>query len=1241
MPDHQDRPPPPPEPSPPESEETQVLHPLANCEPGESLTPGVVLADRFEVVRFLGRGGMGEVFEARDRELDQWVALKVLRPEIALDPPMLARFRREIQLSRQVTHPNVCRIFDLFRHRDPDSGEELLFLTMELLVGETLEKRIRRRGRLPPEELLPLARQMAKALQAAHRLGIVHRDFKPANVLLVSEPEGWRAVVTDFGLARSIADEVGREAVEQVTGQQTILGTLSYMAPEQLTRGPVTPATDVYAFGMVLYQALTGRVPFADDEDPLGGAIHRLREDPPPPGRRVPELEGAWDRLVMGCLARDPGDRPADGAELHAALEGLGPAPGAATSATDPSAADPAGTASTGAAVTGDVGEPPPRRRSGAWWGAVVAAAALLAVAAVAVWWSGRTPAPPPPAEAGPPPVRRSAAVLDLRNLLGRPEAEWLSSALPEMLTTELAAGSRLRLVPRDNVVRMMRELDLEAPEGLAPELRERIRRYLGADLVVQGSFAALGDQADDRLRLDLRATDLRSGGAVGYVAAVGNERELFELVAEAGSRLREELGAGDLDPAEREALRAARPASFEAARLYAEGLAALRRYDAPAARRLLEGAVAADPELAVAHVALAEAWNQLGYESRAREAAERAHDALAELSREESLLVEGSLAEVSHDWPRAIEAFRTLWGFFPDNLEYGLRLAELRTRSGRGEEALATVAEMRRLPSPLGEDPRIDVAEARAAGLLSDLERQLDAAARAAEKARRRGARQLLAAAEMERAAALRQQGRWPEALLAIEGAARIYRQAGYRRGVAEARNVEGIVQWSRGELEAARESFERASEIYREIGDRGKLMRSHNNAAMVLASAGDAAGAQELFERSLAEAQEVGDPQAVSAILNNLAVLARNQGRLEEARRGFEEALEIKRRIGEKATVVLALGSLGLLAVDAADLDAAGERLEESLAIAREIGDRLAVARYLTSLGRVAEERGELDRALELHDRALEIAVELGSRPTEAEVRRGRGQLLRRRGDAEGARSSLEESLAIAREIGEPVEVAAAEVELGWQALDGGDAGRAAELGRRAVEVQRGQSLVSEAGALELLALAELARGRPAAAAEQLDRARRMIGGTDFLLARLRQTVRGAPVRAATGADPAELRRELEEVLREARDRGLVALGFEAELALAERIAAVEPEVGSRRLKELARRAAEAGFLRIAALARKAGRTEPSRPRSAGASARRVDGRGVAFGVGAGGAASLDHGTLGRRQGPEAGAG
>jgi tetratricopeptide (TPR) repeat protein len=1201
MPDDQDRPPPPSESSPSETEETQVLHPAAGGGgAGESLTPGEILAERFEVVRFLGRGGMGEVFEARDRELDQRVALKVLRPEIALDPPMLARFRREIQLSRQVTHPNVCRIFDLFRHRDPDSGEELLFLTMELLVGETLEERIRRRGRLPPGELLPLARQMAAALQAAHRLGIVHRDFKPANVLLVSEPEGWRAVVTDFGLARSIAapaaEGTAAQGAEQVTGQQTILGTLSYMAPEQLTRGPVTPATDVYAFGMVLYQALTGRIPFADDEDPLGGAIHRLREDPPPPRALVPELDGAWDRLVMECLARDPGDRPADGAELHAALDQLGPGPGPATAATDalradPSVAEPVAAVSAVSAATVDAGEPqPPRRR---WrWPSLVGAAALLAVVATAVWWTGRPRAPSPPAAEGPPSVRRSAAVLDLRNLLGRPEADWLSSALPEMLTTELAAGSRLRLVPRDNVVRMMRELDLEATEGLDPETRGRIRRYLGADLVIQGSFAALGDQADDRLRLDLRVADLRADGTVAYVAAVGNERELFELVAEAGGRLRDELGAGELEPAEREALRAARPASFEAARLYAEGLAALRRYDAPSARRLLEGAVAADPELAVAHVALAEAWNQLGYESRAREAAERARDALPELSREESLLVEGSLAEVSHDWPRAIEAFRTLWGFFPDNLEYGLRLAELRTRSGRGEEALATVAEMHRLPSPLGEDPRIDLAEARAAGLLSDLEHQLDAAGRAAEKARRRGARQLLAAAEMERAAALRQQGRWPEALLAIEGAARIYRQAGYRRGVAEARNVEGIVQWSRGELEAARESFERASEIYREIGDRGKLMRSQNNAAMALASAGDAAGARELFERSLAEAQEVGDPQAVSAILNNLAILARNQGRLEEARRGFEEALEIKRRIGEKATVVLALGSLGLLAVDAADLETAGERLEESLAIAREIGDRLAVARYLTSLGRVAEERGELDRALDLHDQALAIAVELGSRPTEAEARRGRGQLLRRRWQLEAARSSLEESLAIAREIGEPVEVAAAEVALGWLALDGGDAGKALELGRRAVEVQRGQSLVSEAEALELLALAELAGGRPAAAAEELDRARRMIGGTDFLLARLRLTVRGAPVRAAAGTDRAEIRRELEGVLRHSRDRGLVALGFEAELALAEQLAAVDPEAGKRRLADLAERAAEAGFRRIAALAGEASR-------------------------------------------------
>ncbi len=199
-----------------------------------TLKPGQILAGRYRVVRPIGAGGMGEVYEADDLDLGARVAVKTMRVE---DENTLARFKQEIQLARTVTHPNVCRIFDLHRHHEPESGRVITFLTMELVEGETLSEYLGRRGALRPNEALPILRQIAAALAAAHEKGVVHRDLKAGNVILADD--GGRAVVTDFGLAYPLA------LVTEST--VTIAGTPAYMAPEQFEGKTVTAAADIYA----------------------------------------------------------------------------------------------------------------------------------------------------------------------------------------------------------------------------------------------------------------------------------------------------------------------------------------------------------------------------------------------------------------------------------------------------------------------------------------------------------------------------------------------------------------------------------------------------------------------------------------------------------------------------------------------------------------------------------------------------------------------------------------------------------------------------------------------------------------------------------------------------------------------------------------------------------------------------------------------------------------------------------
>ncbi|HLH16315.1 MAG TPA: protein kinase [Bryobacteraceae bacterium] len=265
--------------------------------------PGAIVANRYRILRPLGRGGMGQVYEAEDLELHERVALKTLLSEIAADSGMIARFKREIQLSRKIGHAHVCRVFDLARHpADGRAPDGVLFLTMEFLAGETLAERLSREGRIAPAEALALLAQMAEALDAAHRAGIVHRDFKPSNVMLIPGDRG--AVVTDFGLAREIA--ASGDSTETAAGN--LLGTIDYMAPELFTGAPATPASDIYALALVAYQMVTGALPF-EGSTPLAGIIRRAGESAPSARSRVPGLEPDWDRAFARGLDPDPSRR--------------------------------------------------------------------------------------------------------------------------------------------------------------------------------------------------------------------------------------------------------------------------------------------------------------------------------------------------------------------------------------------------------------------------------------------------------------------------------------------------------------------------------------------------------------------------------------------------------------------------------------------------------------------------------------------------------------------------------------------------------------------------------------------------------------------------------------------------------------------------------------------------------------------------------------------------------------------
>jgi tetratricopeptide (TPR) repeat protein len=1094
---------------------TSAAHDSAAGEAPPVFSVGDQLAGRFRIVRFIARGGMGEVYEAEDLDLGGNVALKTVRLA-GRDARAIERFRSEIQLARRVTHPNVCRTFDVFHHRpDPGTDEgEVTLLSMELLEGETLADRIPRCGRLPPGEALALGRQMAAALDAAHRAGVVHRDFKSRNVVLVQGPDGERAVVTDFGLARPVPGPGGSTTATT----DTLVGTPDYMAPEQVEGARVTPAVDVYAFGIVLYEMVTGKRPFSGDT-PTAVMVKRLTDSPPSPRRLVPDLEPSWEAAILRCLERDPAARFASAGEAVRAIE-------------------------SGRLVKATV------RRRGRLPALVLGVVlAGLAGAFVGLVIHGRRGSPAPAGREAVVP-RRSIAVLGFKNLSGRPEAAWLSTAVSEMLGSELGAGEALRIVAGENVARMKTELTLADADALAADTLARVRNYLGSDLVVLGSYAVVGG----RIRLDLRMQDVQAGETTASLSETGTEADLFDVVARLGARLRERLGAAPLTADEASRARGAMPADPEAARLYSESLDRLRVFDALGARERLERAVAIAPEHPLVHSALAAAWTSLGYEARARDEAKKAFELSEGLPRSDRLAVEARYRETTSEWDKAIDIYRSLVRFYPDDLGYGLRLADVQDQAGRGRDALASLEELRKLPPPSGDDPRIDLAEAAAARYLSESVRSVAAARRAATKAESRGERQLLARARFEEGSALQNSGEPDAAAAALDGARRLFAESGNQQGVAVSLMNLSIIDLSRGDLKASRQKCEEARALYRSLGNRAGEAGAESNIANVLSSAGDSAGALRTWEAALVVFREVDDKYGVATTLENIGATFADRGDLAVARARFDEALLVWRQIGNRSGEASTLQSVGKTLFETGDIPGAEERYREAVAILTEIGDKTTAA-------------------YALHDY---------------------GDLLRCRGDLVAARARYQEALALREAMGEKVNTAFTRVALADLSVEEGRPSDAEAPARQAAEQFAKEALAREEGWARLvLGRALLARGETASARSEAERIVALAGQGDDRSLRAAAKVLQARVLVASGARGEQLSamQALRRLLA-GRERPLSAQSrFEVRLALAELESRRDPRAAGRDLAALEAEARAKGFGLVAARAASAG--------------------------------------------------
>jgi DNA-binding winged helix-turn-helix (wHTH) protein/tetratricopeptide (TPR) repeat protein/TolB-like protein len=584
--------------------------------------------------------------------------------------------------------------------------------------------------------------------------------------------------------------------------------------------------------------------------------------------------------------------------------------------------------------------------------------------------------------------LRPSVAVLGFHNSSGRPEKVWLSTALSEMLTTELAAGEQLRTVPGEGVARMKVDLSLPESDSYAQDTLGRIRKMLGADYIVMGSFFDMGKGTDGVVRFDVRLQDAKGGEVVANIAATGTEVNIPDLAARIGAQLRDKLGVAQLSLAQAANVNASLPANEEAARLYSEGIGKLRNFDTLCARDLLEKAVAAEPNFALAHAALADAWRGLGYDSKARDEAEKAFDLSASLSREQRLWVEGHYRESTHEWDKAIEIYRSIYRFFPDNLDYGLRVAEVQTSANRSRDALDILDEMRKLPPPASDDPRIDETEAEAAMHDGDYSRDLNAATRAAEKGEILGARLLVARARHFQCWALHKLGQVQKADEACEEAQRLFAEAGDRDMVASLLVTTAAILEERGALSAAQARYQQALPIYRETGDRGGLIRALNNSGIAHRNAGNYPAAKQMYQEAMTVSREVDDKDGIQLVMGNLAGIFFYEGNLHQAHDMYEQLVVVAREEGAKDRIALQLDNLGQTLFYQGDLKGAERALDEAKALDTQSGEKRQLGYHLAALGDVLQAEGKLPEARQNRLQSLELRKALGDKADEADT-------------------------------------------------------------------------------------------------------------------------------------------------------------------------------------------------------------------------------------------------------------
>jgi eukaryotic-like serine/threonine-protein kinase len=1004
------------------SEVFKSVTPPGEHPPGETEDPliGQRVGD-YRIDQRIGFGGMAAVYLASraDEQFHMRAAIKLLRPDLN-NTDLLHRFLKERQTLAALDHPNIVKLLD-----GGSTERGLPYLVMDYVEGQPIDEYCDDHN-LSIQKRLQVFCTVCEAVEFAHKHRVIHRDLKPNNILVTADgvPK-----LLDFGIAKVLDPQNPAEVTVTRTAARHL--TPAYASPEQVRGDGIAAATDVYSLGVVLYELLTGHRPYRlkqrtpaamehaiceEEPESPSTAVDRVESEIRPDGTVIsvtaetvsraretqPEklrhcLKGDLDNIILKALQKEPLRRYQTVAELGRDIQRhLDHHPILARPSTLKYRASKF------------------IRRHTTELASVSAVIVILAAALFFSIWEEHRATDRSRAQLASlrSRGRRSVAVFGFKNLSTRPDTAWISTALSEMLTTDLSLGGKIRTIPGGDVAQVKINLSLPEADSLSKRTLSQVYGSLGSDFVVVGSYLDVGD-SDRSIRLDLHVQDAALGETVASIAETGNEAALPGLVSRAGVDLRAKLGVPSLSGAEPAQLQSAFTSNPEANRLFAEGIAKLRVFDALGARDSLEKALAADSSFALAHSALADAWLALGYPAKASEESKEALDDSTGLPREQSLFIEARYWEIAGQHDKAIDLYRTLFNFFPDNIDYGLRLAALQSTAGRPREALATVDKLRQLPPPGNSDPRIDLAEADATKNMGDDKAEFAAARRAEMKGRAQGARLLVAEALIAEGEAYTFFGSPQQSNAVTLAAQEIFKAVGDRFGESRALRNLGAVYSHQGDFVRAEHAFEESARIRHDLGNRAGEAASLSSAAGTIEFQKDFNRSEEMYLRSLAISRELGDTQTVWRTLGGLGGLETHMGKFTAARAHLEEALSLVREAGNMMGVGGISNNLGLLAFEQGDMVRAKQLLTESLIIARRRSEKFGVGGILLGLAAVAQTTGDLPSAYKMLAESKQVLKEAGNEGEAAYALGTIGTILFEQDDLTGARKAYQECL------------------------------------------------------------------------------------------------------------------------------------------------------------------------------------------------------------------------------------